>query len=86
MPLDARDAILRVARPEALQWAWRSIVSRDWSKIRRGGQASGLKRATPCHVFLASDRTARAEPLLLIAEGDTPFRVALIAEMREHPG
>ena len=31
----------------------------------RDARASGLKRATPCHVYSTSDRTARAEPLLL---------------------
>jgi hypothetical protein len=36
------------------------LVSRDASKIRRGGRASGLKRATPCHVCLSSNRAARA--------------------------
>jgi hypothetical protein len=59
--------------PEALRWAWRGIASRDASKIRRGGRASGLKRATPCHVCLSSDRTARAVPLVLIAYGDAQF-------------
>jgi hypothetical protein len=42
--------------PEALRWAWRSITSRDASKIRRGGRASGLKRATPRHVYYGSNR------------------------------
>jgi hypothetical protein len=59
------DAQLGWHVPEALRWAWRNINSRDASKIRRGGRASGLKCATPCHVCLSSDRTARAEPLLL---------------------
>jgi hypothetical protein len=53
-----------VARPEALRWAWRSIASRDASKIRRGGQASGSKRATPCHVCLTSDASLEARRLL----------------------
>ena len=51
--------------PEALRWAWRGIDSRDASKIRRGGRASGLKRATPCHVYSTSNRSACAVPLLL---------------------
>ena len=66
------------------------IVSRD-------ARASGLKRARRCHVCLSSDRTACAVPLVLIAYGDTQFGwraqglcdgrgVALLAEMREHPG
>jgi hypothetical protein len=33
--------------------------------VSRDAQASGLKRATTCHVCLSSDRTARAEPLLI---------------------
>ena len=49
------------------------LDSRDASKIRRGGRASGLKRARRCHVCLSSDRTACAVPLVLIAYGDTQF-------------
>ncbi|MFN6162037.1 MAG: hypothetical protein ACK5AC_06675 [Planctomycetota bacterium] len=49
------------------------LDSRDASKIRRGGRASGLKRARRCHVCLTSDRTACAVPLVLIAYGDTQF-------------
>ena len=41
------------------------LDSRDASKIRRGGRASGSRRAIRCHVCLSSDRTACAEPLLL---------------------
>jgi len=55
-----------VARPEALRWAWRGIVSRD-------ARASGLKRARRCHVCLSSDRTACAVPLVFIAYGDAQF-------------
>ena len=62
------------------------LIRKRTELVSRDARASGLKRAAPCHVCLSSDRTARAEPLLLIAEGDTPFRVALLAEMREHPG
>jgi hypothetical protein len=62
------------------------LIRKRTELVSRDARASGLKCATPCHVCLSSDRTARAEPLLLIAEGDTPFRVAFIAEMREHPG
>ncbi len=58
---------------ESLRWAWSSIASRDASKIRRGGRASGLKLATTYHVYSTSNRTARAEPLLLIAYGDAQF-------------
>ena len=43
--------------------AWTGFISRD-------ARASGLKRATPCHVTSTSDRTACAVPLALIAEGE----------------
>jgi len=40
------------------------------------------------HAMFAALLTGRLAPnrALLIAEGDAQFRVALIAEMREHPG
>jgi len=37
--------------------AWTGLI------ISRDARASGLKRATPCHVYSTSNRTACAEPL-----------------------
>jgi hypothetical protein len=70
--------------------AWTGLISRD-------ARASGLRCQQHGHVCLTSDRTACAVPLVLIAYGDTQFGwhaqglcdgrgVALLAEMREHPG
>jgi hypothetical protein len=52
----------------ALRWAWSSINSRD-------ARASGLKRAIRCHVYITSDRTACAEPLLLSESDDRLLRM-----------
>jgi hypothetical protein len=40
-----------------------------------GGRASGWKRATPCHVYSTSNRTARAVPLLFSESDDGLLRV-----------
>jgi hypothetical protein len=48
--------------------AWTGFVSRD-------ARASGLKRATPCHVYSTSNRTARAEPRVLSESDDGLLRV-----------
>jgi len=60
--------VVWMARPEPLRWAWSSINSRD-------ARASGLKRAIRCHVYITSDRTACAEPLLLSESDDRLLRM-----------
>ena len=62
--------------------AFRSVLAHGpglLAEMRRrsahGGRASGWKRATPCHVYSTSDRTARAEPLLLSESDDRLLRM-----------
>jgi hypothetical protein len=44
----AGDAIPRVARPEALRWAWSSLASRDASVSQRTPSDDGLLRIERC--------------------------------------